>query len=100
MALLSYSCSTTNPGSWLPSDAFCGPTALPSVWTSPVEFLKLHEAQTPDCLVMDVCMPQMSGLEVQRVLLARGTDRPVIFITGQGDVHTTVLGMKAGAVTS
>lgn len=68
-------------------------------WTSPIEFLTVHDVQTPGCLVMDLCMPGMSGLEVQRVLLARGTDRPIIFTTGQGDVRTTVLGMKAGAVT-
>ena len=68
-------------------------------WTSPIEFLNVHDVQTPGCLVMDLSMPEMSGLEVQRVLLARGTDRPVIFVTGQGDVRTTVLGMKAGAVT-
>jgi len=70
-----------------------------SAWTSASRFLDAHDGGTPGCLVTDVWMQGMSGLEVQRVLLARGTDRPVIFITGQGDVRTTVLGMKAGAVT-
>ena len=68
-------------------------------WTSPIEFLDVHDAQTPGCLVMDVRMAEMSGLEVQRVLLARGVDRPIIFVTGQGDIRTTVLGMRAGAVS-
>jgi FixJ family two-component response regulator len=68
-------------------------------WTSATEFLDAHDAETPGCLITDLRMPGMSGLEVQRVLLARGSDRPVIFITGEGDVRTTVLGMKAGAVT-
>jgi len=68
-------------------------------WTSASEFLNAHDARIPGCLIADVRMPQMSGLEVQRVLLARGIDRPIIFITQQGDVRTTVLGMKAGAFT-
>jgi FixJ family two-component response regulator len=67
-------------------------------WTSPAEFLKTHDADTPGCLVTDLRMPGMSGLEVQRVLLARGTDRPLVFITDESDVRTAVLGMKAGAV--
>jgi len=70
-----------------------------SPWISASKFLDAHDGGTPGCLVTDVWMQGMSGLEVQRVLLARGTDRPVIFMTGQGDVRTTVLGMKAGAVT-
>jgi FixJ family two-component response regulator len=68
-------------------------------WTSAAEFLDTHDGETPGCLVADVRMPGMSGLEVQRVLLARGVERPIIFITGEGDIRTTVLGMKAGAVT-
>jgi FixJ family two-component response regulator len=68
-------------------------------WTSAAEFLNAHDSETPGCLVTDVRMRGMSGLEVQGVLLARGTDRPIIFITDQGDVRTTVLGIKAGAVT-
>lgn len=68
-------------------------------WTSAAEFLNAHDNETAGCLITDARMPGISGLEVQRLLLARGTDRPVIFITGQGDVRTTVLSMKAGAVT-
>jgi len=68
-------------------------------WTSPIEFLNAHDAQVPGCLVADVRLREMSGLDVQRSLLERGIERPVIFVTDRGDIHTTVLGMKAGAVT-
>jgi FixJ family two-component response regulator len=67
--------------------------------TSAVEFLEAHDAATPGCLVADVCMPGMSGLELQRTLRARGIDRAIVFVTGQGDIPTTVQAMKAGAVT-
>jgi RNA polymerase sigma factor (sigma-70 family) len=70
-----------------------------SPWTSAAAFLDAHDAQTPGCLVADVRMPEMSGLELQRALLARGIDRAIVFITGQGDIRTTVQAMKAGAVT-
>jgi FixJ family two-component response regulator len=67
--------------------------------TSAAEFVETHDGRTPGCLVTDLCMPGKTGLEVQRALLARGIDRPIIFITGHGDIPTTVQGMKAGAVT-
>jgi FixJ family two-component response regulator len=66
---------------------------------SPVEFLATHDADAPGCLVVDVRMPGMSGLELQRALRVRGCDRPLVFIAGQGDITTTVQAMKAGAVT-
>lgn len=68
-------------------------------WTSALEFLEAHDPQQPGCLVTDVRMPEMSGLELQRALLERGSDRPIVFITGQGDIPTTVRAMKAGAVS-
>jgi len=68
-------------------------------WTSATEFLAAHDPQVPGCLVTDVRMPGMSGLELQRALHARGIDRSIVFITGQGDIATTVEAMKAGAVT-
>jgi FixJ family two-component response regulator len=70
-----------------------------SPYTSAAEFLEAHDAETPGCLVADVRMPGMNGLELQRTLLARGIDRAVVFVTGQGDIPTTVQAMKAGAVT-
>lgn len=68
-------------------------------WTSAVEFLETHDPGQPGCLVTDVRMPEMSGLELQRALLERGSDRAIVFITGQGDIPTTVRAMKAGAVS-
>ena len=68
-------------------------------WTSAAEFLQAHDAETPGCLVTDLRMPAKSGLELQRALLERGSDRAIIFVTGQGDIPTTVQAMKAGAVS-
>jgi FixJ family two-component response regulator len=68
-------------------------------WTSAAEFLEAHDADAPGCLVTDLRMPEMSGLELQRALLQRGTDRAIVFVTGQGDIPTTVQAMKAGAVS-
>ena len=67
--------------------------------TSATDYLAHHAAETTGCLIADVRMPEMDGLELQRALHARGNDRPIIFITGQGDIPTTVQAMKAGAVT-
>ena len=68
-------------------------------YTSAAEFLETHDAEAPGCLVADVRMPDMSGLELQRTLLERGIDRAIVFVTGQGDIPTTVQAMKAGAVS-
>jgi FixJ family two-component response regulator len=68
-------------------------------WTSAADFLEAHDAETPGCLVTDLRMPGMSGLELQRALLERGSDRAIVFVTGQGDIPTTVQAMKAGAVS-
>jgi len=68
-------------------------------FTSAAEFLESHDPGTCGCLVADVRMPGMSGLELQRALQARGIDRSIVFITGRGDIATTVQAMKAGAVT-
>jgi FixJ family two-component response regulator len=68
-------------------------------WTSATEFLAAHDPEIPGCLVTDVRMPGMSGVELQQALQGRGIDRSIVFITGQGDIATTVQAMKAGAVT-
>ena len=68
-------------------------------WTSGAEFLATYRAQMPGCLVTDPCIQGMGGLDVQRELLARGMDIPIVFMTHQVDMRTTVLGMRAGAVT-
>ncbi len=68
-------------------------------WTSPIEFLAAHDAQAVGCLVCDLVMPAMSGFELQRALAARGATRPIVFITGRGDIRTAVQAMVGGAVT-
>jgi len=68
-------------------------------WTSASKFLEAHHTRSPGCLVTDLRRSGMTGLEVQRLMLARGIDRPVIFISDEGDIGETVLGMRAGAVT-
>jgi FixJ family two-component response regulator len=65
---------------------------------SPHDFLTHHDAAIPGCALLDVSMPGLDGLELQQALTAGGSHRPVIFITGKGDVPTTVRAMKAGAV--
>lgn len=67
-------------------------------FTSGREFLKAARADVPSCLVLDVRLPGVSGLEFQRELTAANVEIPVIFITGHGDIPMTVQAMKAGAV--
>lgn len=67
-------------------------------YTSPQEFLAHHDATVPGCAVLDVAMPGLDGLELQQALTSGGSDRPIIFITGKGDIPTSVRAMKAGAV--
>jgi FixJ family two-component response regulator len=67
-------------------------------FASPQEFLTLHDATVPGCAVLDVSMPGLNGLELQKALTAGGYNRPVIFISGKGDVPTSVRAMKAGAI--
>jgi FixJ family two-component response regulator len=62
------------------------------------DFLALREPDIPACLVVDLRMPEMSGLELQRELANLGWQIPIIFVTGHGDVATSVRAMKAGAV--
>ena len=66
-------------------------------FASGVEFLKSVDGLTPGCILLDVRMPGMDGLEVQRVLGERGITFPVIVLTGHGDVNVAVAAMKAGA---
>jgi two-component system, LuxR family, response regulator FixJ len=62
------------------------------------EFLAKYDAAQPGCLVLDVRMPEMSGLELQEQLNRQGAIIPVIFITGHGDVPMAVEAMQAGAL--
>jgi len=62
------------------------------------EFLSSKHPDAPGCLVLDVRLPGLSGLDLQRQLAGAGVRMPVIFITGHGDIHMSVEAMKAGAV--
>jgi FixJ family two-component response regulator len=62
------------------------------------EFLGRQPSEGPSCLVLDLRLPGMSGLDVQRELASAGISIPIIFITGHGDIPTTVRAMKSGAV--
>jgi FixJ family two-component response regulator len=62
------------------------------------EFLNCPRPDGPTCLVLDVRLPGRSGLDLQRELSAAGTDLPVIFITGHGDIPMSVQAMKGGAI--
>jgi len=62
------------------------------------EFLSAQRPEAPGCLVLDVRLPDVSGLELQRELAAANIHLPIIFITGHGDIPMSVQAMKAGAV--
>ena len=62
------------------------------------EFLRYKRPEGPACLVLDVRLPDRSGLQVQQELTAGGCSLPIIFITGHGDIPMSVRAMKAGAV--
>ena len=66
-------------------------------YASARQFLELAQLQAGDCLLLDVRMPDMDGLELQEALNARGVKMPVIVMTGHGDVPIAVRAMKAGA---
>jgi FixJ family two-component response regulator len=67
-------------------------------FATPQEFLDSKRADCAGCLVLDVRLPGMSGLDCQRRLAEAGVTIPIIFITGHGDVPVTVRAMKSGAV--
>jgi FixJ family two-component response regulator len=67
-------------------------------FASPDTFLAQHDPAEPGCAVFDVSMPDLDGLALQRLLFDAGIERPIIFVTGKGDVPTSVRAMKAGAV--
>jgi FixJ family two-component response regulator len=61
-------------------------------------FLREQDATTPGCLLLDICMPGLSGLELQRLLAGSHNARPIIFLTGTDDIQHCVLAMKQGAI--
>ena len=70
----------------------------PEIFASAEEFLRHPRTATPSCLVLDVSLPDLNGLELQKLIASERTDMPIIFITGHGDVPMSVQAMKAGAV--
>ena len=67
-------------------------------FATPQEFLDSRRADCPGCMILDVRLPGMSGLDFQRALAKAGVALPIIFITGHGDVPMSVQAMKSGAV--
>jgi FixJ family two-component response regulator len=70
----------------------------PEIFASAQEFLDRPRSPVPSCLVLDVSLPGLNGLDLQKHVAVERPDMPIIFITGYGDVPTTVRAMKAGAV--
>jgi FixJ family two-component response regulator len=70
----------------------------PEIFSSAQAFLCRPRVLAPSCLILDVNLPDLSGLDLQKRLAADRLDMPIIFITGYGDVPMTVQAMKAGAV--
>ena len=70
----------------------------PATFSSAQRFLSHTRTPVPSCLVLDISMPGLNGLELQKRVAAEHPDVPIIFITGHGDVPKTVQAMKAGAV--
>ena len=70
----------------------------PRTFACAQEFLDSPRAVVPSCLLLDISLPGLSGLELQKRVAVERTDIPIIFITGYGDVPKTVQAMKAGAV--
>jgi len=70
----------------------------PEVFASADEFLSRPRPLVPCCLILDLSLPGLSGLDLQERIANQRTEMPIIFITGQGDIPSTVQAMKAGAV--
>jgi FixJ family two-component response regulator len=70
----------------------------PETFPSAKHFLSHPRTPAPGCLLLDISMPGLNGLELQKRVAAEHPDLPIIFITGHGDVPKTVQAMKAGAV--
>jgi len=68
-----------------------------AVFASPSEFLAQYDPDMPGCLVLDLAMPDINGLQLQTALTEKGCILPIIFLTGHGDVSKSVQAMKHGA---
>lgn len=70
----------------------------PETYASAKEFMDRARPDVANCLVLDINLPDLNGLDLQKLVAAERTEMPIIFITGSGDIPTTVKAMKAGAV--
>lgn len=70
----------------------------PEIFASADEFLSRPRALVPSCLILDLSLPGLSGLDLQKRIASERTEMPIIFITGHGDVPSSVQAMKGGAV--
>src|SRR3984957_4618709 len=70
----------------------------PKLFASAMEFLACPRPTSPSCLILDVGLPDLDGLEVQQRIASERADMPIIFITARGDIPMTVRAIKAGAV--
>jgi FixJ family two-component response regulator len=70
----------------------------PETFQSAREFLSRPRPLVPCCLILDLSLPSLNGLELQKIIARERAEMPIIFISGHGDVPTTVQAMKAGAV--
>ncbi len=68
-----------------------------ATFPSAYQFIEQYDRSAPGCLVLDLALPGMSGLELQRVLEQQGSLLPIVFLTGRGDIATSVQAMKHGA---
>jgi len=69
-----------------------------AAFASPGEFLAQHDLHKPGCLVLDLMMPGIDGIELQKALARKGSVLPIIFLTGHGDIPKSVQAMKSGAL--
>jgi len=70
----------------------------PEIFASAQEFLARPRSTVPCCLVLDISLPGLSGLQLQKAVAGDRVDMPIIFITGHGDIPMSVEAMKAGAI--
>ena len=68
-----------------------------ATFSSPQKFLEGYDRNAPGCLVLDLALPGLSGLDVQRVLEEQASVLPIVFLTGRGDIAASVQAMKHGA---
>jgi RNA polymerase sigma factor (sigma-70 family) len=68
------------------------------LFASPEDFLNRYDQNVPGCLILDVAMPNITGLEMHQTLIEKGSELPVIFLTGHGDIPMSVRAIKQGAI--